>query len=56
MLLETRLKYKKLANETPKDDPMRKIYNLRQLNYKIIINALYGYLGFKRSPLFNIIV
>lgn len=56
MLLETRLYYKKLKNETQKDDPMRKIYDLKQLNYKIIINALYGYLGFKRSPLFNIIV
>jgi DNA polymerase elongation subunit (family B) len=56
MLLSTRLYYKKLKNDTPKNDPMRKIYDLKQINYKIVINALYGYLGYKRAPLFNIIV
>lgn len=44
-LREYRLKYKKLARETT-DTALAAEYEARQLNYKILINSFYGYLGF----------
>lgn len=54
MLINERLRYKRLYKEQKDDDPNKIEYDLKQYNYKIIINSLYGYLGYKYSPLFDI--
>ena len=51
-LLDSRLKYKQLA-KSETDSELRNIYDLKQKNYKIIINSIYGVLGFKRFSLYN---
>ncbi len=51
-LLDMRLKYKKMAKEE-NDPDLKIIYDLKQKNYKIIINSIYGVLGFKRFSLYN---
>ncbi len=54
MLISERLRYKKIYKEQKEGTSEKIEYNLKQWNYKIIINSLYGYLGYKFSPLFNI--
>lgn len=44
-LREYRLEYKNLSRST-KDENLRREYEARQNNYKILINSFYGYLGF----------
>lgn len=54
MLISERLKYKKLYKEQKDDDPKKQEYFLKQWNFKIVLNSIYGVMGFKFSPLFNI--
>lgn len=50
-LLDERLKYKKMAKEA-KDGSVEKIkYDIKQLNYKILLNSMYGVIGTSRFPL-----
>ncbi len=51
-LLKERLKYKKLYKEET-DEFKKEEYELKQLNYKILINSIYGVLGYKRFALYN---
>ncbi len=51
-LLDMRLKYKKMAKEE-NDPDLKIIYDLKQKNYKILINSIYGVLGFRKFPLYN---
>lgn len=50
-LLKERLKYKSLKNNTPKDDPQYIKYDIKQSNYKILLNSMYGVIGTSRFPL-----
>ncbi|MCP5454902.1 MAG: hypothetical protein H7A30_01325 [Thermotogae bacterium] len=50
-LLDERLKYKALKNKTDHDDPMYTIYDIKQSNYKILLNSMYGVIGSERFPL-----
>jgi len=55
ILITERLRYKKLMKQ--EKDPQKKLeYNLKQWNYKIILNSVYGYLGYKYSLLFDPLV
>ncbi len=54
MLITERIRNKKLYKEQADDDPSKQEYYLKQWNYKIVLNSMYGVLGFKYSPLFNI--
>lgn len=53
MLIDKRMEYKKLYKNAKDDDPNKVEYDLKQWNYKIIINSIYGYLGYRFSPLFD---
>ena len=54
-MIDKRLEYKKLFKK--EKNPRKKLeYDIKQWNYKIIINSIYGYLGFKYSPLFDVIL
>lgn len=56
MLIDKRMEYKRLYKTAQDDDPNKVEYDLKQWNYKIIINSIYGYLGYRFSPLFDVIV
>ncbi|MBM7558845.1 DNA polymerase domain-containing protein [Marinitoga litoralis] len=53
-LLKERLYFKKLAKETPADNPNHIIYDIKQYNYKILLNSIYGVLGTKNFALHDI--
>ncbi len=55
MLLGTRKKYKGLMNDAieNKDETKEGFYNIRQLVYKVLANALYGVLGNAAFRFFN---
>lgn len=53
-LLKERLYYKKLKKETPKDNPDYVIYDIKQYNYKILLNSIYGVLGTNNFALHDI--
>ena len=56
MLIDKRMEYKQLYKTAQDDDPNKVEYDLKQWNYKIIINSIYGYLGYRFSPLFDVTV
>ncbi len=56
MLIDKRMEYKRLYKTAQDDDPNKVEYDLKQWNYKIIINSIYGYLGYRFSPLFDVTV
>ncbi|KLO21881.1 hypothetical protein X275_08305 [Marinitoga sp. 1197] len=43
--LKERLYYKELKKNTDPDDPNYVIYDIKQYNYKILLNSIYGVLG-----------
>ncbi|KAF2955828.1 DNA polymerase domain-containing protein [Marinitoga sp. 38H-ov] len=53
-LLKERLYYKKLAKKTPNSDPSHIVYNIKQYNYKILLNSIYGVLGTEKFALHDI--
>ena len=56
MLISERIRYKNLYKNQQDDDPQKQEYYLKQWNFKIVLNSMYGFLGFKFSPLFNKVV
>jgi len=50
-----RKKYKKLMFDARrnKDDNMEKVYDLKQVSYKFLVNSLWGYLGYQKSRLYK---
>lgn len=50
-LLDERLKYKKMAKDAPKNSLEKIKYGIKQLNYKILLNSMYGVIGTSRFPL-----
>ncbi|WP_240739639.1 DNA polymerase domain-containing protein [Marinitoga lauensis] len=53
-LLKERLYYKKLKKETTSDSPDYVIYDIKQYNYKILLNSMYGVLGTNNFALHDI--
>ncbi len=56
MLISERIRYKNLYKNQKDDDPNKQEYYLKQWNYKIILNSIYGFMGFKFSPIFNKVI
>jgi DNA polymerase-2 len=50
-LLGERLKYKKMAKEAKPNSSEKVKYDIKQLNYKILLNSMYGVIGTSRFPL-----
>jgi len=50
-LLEERLRYKKMAKEAKVNSFEKIKYDIKQLNYKILLNSMYGVIGTSRFPL-----
>ena len=50
-LLGERLKYKKMAKEAEPNSSEKVKYDIKQLNYKILLNSMYGVIGTSRFPL-----
>ncbi|MGM0641391.1 MAG: DNA polymerase domain-containing protein [Thermotogota bacterium] len=50
-LLAERLKYKKMAKEAKVNSSEKIKYDIKQLNYKILLNSMYGVIGTARFPL-----
>ncbi|NUU97813.1 DNA polymerase domain-containing protein [Marinitoga sp. 1138] len=50
-LLKERLKFKQLKKSTPPDNPEYIKYDIKQSNYKILLNSMYGVIGTERFPL-----
>jgi len=56
LLDNRRTKYKKLMSKTPKTDLNWKIYQVKQLVYKILLNSCYGVFGSPHYRLYNKII
>lgn len=52
-LFEERVKYKRLMKAATNDID-RNTYDMRQYSFKILLNSMYGYFGYKRSRLYNV--
>ncbi|WGS65490.1 DNA polymerase domain-containing protein [Marinitoga aeolica] len=53
-LLKERLYYKNLKKETDPNNPDYTIYDIKQYNYKILLNSMYGVLGTNNFALHDI--
>lgn len=56
LLINERMKYKTLYKNQKDDDINKQEYYLKQWTYKIVLNSIYGFMGFKYSPIFNKII